>query len=545
MRRAVRVCVGVSDTIPLMSVVATLTSLAFAAYPPTADGTFKVAVDHFSYATPAARFHLRYLAYSGFASPTDAPVLLYAGNEGAIEVFYNATGAIFDHARALGAHVLFIEHRYYGSSLPFGPNASFSPEGLRFLTIEQALADYAEVIVALPRLLGCQGSGARRLLDRCDVILIGGSYGGMLAAWHRLKYPWLSVGAIASGAPIDFYPGMHVQETFLEAVIDTFDRYGGHRTCAGALKLALAAADSATIADLAAAGVHPCQPFGPESVERYAFYAKGALASLAMVDYPYPADFIAPLPANPVQKACAALVRTNSTGATVPRPRSLLQRLHAAVLGLVNASKDLRCVGLEAELVGGDTARAATGHLGAVLRGTDLGVTAWNYQACTELILEPMTSDGYGFYPEAEDQIRATRSLCASRYSVEPRPAWMPTAFGRGADFAAASNIIFMENEKDPWHVGTASVARSGGANGTVVRVLARGGAHHQDLRAESPFDSPDVKAARAYERMAMRAWLGLGGESEWHHHGITDSPRSGRPSTAVPAVAGSASAAA
>ena len=215
---------------------------------------------------------------------------------------------------------------------PLGPMHRFhqrvaasSPSNRRWLT--------REVIVALPRLLGCQGSGARRLLDRCDVILIGGSYGGMLAAWHRLKYPWLSLGAIASGAPIDFYPGMHVQETFLEAVIDTFDRYGGHRTCAGALKLALAAADSATIADLAAAGVHPCQPFGPESVERYAFYAKGALASLAMVDYPYPADFIAPLPANPVQKACAALVRTK-----VPEQRCRVHdpaaELHAAVLGL-------------------------------------------------------------------------------------------------------------------------------------------------------------------------------------------------------------------
>ena len=52
----------------------------------------------------------------------------------------------------------------------------------------QALADYAELIAALPSLVGCAGRvGANGAAGRCDVVLYGGSYGGMLAAWHRLK----------------------------------------------------------------------------------------------------------------------------------------------------------------------------------------------------------------------------------------------------------------------------------------------------------------------------------------------------------------------
>ena len=129
--------------------------MAFAYYPPTATGAHEVVVDHFSFSSPIAKMQLRYMAYGGFtAQNKSSPVLLYCGNEGAVELFYNATGAIFEHAQALSAHVFFIEHRYYGSSLPFGPDASFTPQGLRYLTIEQALADYSEVIVALPKLIG-------------------------------------------------------------------------------------------------------------------------------------------------------------------------------------------------------------------------------------------------------------------------------------------------------------------------------------------------------------------------------------------------------
>jgi hypothetical protein len=49
----------------------------------------------------------------------------------------------------------------------------------------------------------------------------------MQAAWHRLKYPHLSVGALAASAPVDIYPGEAKSAAFWNATLYTYQTYGG------------------------------------------------------------------------------------------------------------------------------------------------------------------------------------------------------------------------------------------------------------------------------------------------------------------------------
>jgi lysosomal Pro-X carboxypeptidase len=92
-------------------------------------------------------------------------------------LYLNATGLMWENAERFGAMLVFAEHRYYGESLPFGKK---SFEHMQWLSAEQALADYATLIRALK---------GERQLEGAPVIGFGGSYGGMLATWARLKYP--------------------------------------------------------------------------------------------------------------------------------------------------------------------------------------------------------------------------------------------------------------------------------------------------------------------------------------------------------------------
>jgi len=82
--------------------------------------------------------------------------------------------------------------------MPFYPN-TFDKQNLKYLTAAQAMEDFN---VALKHIRKTYDSEFRA------VIAFGGSYGGMLAAWMRMKYPHQVQGAHAASAPVLFFPGV-------------------------------------------------------------------------------------------------------------------------------------------------------------------------------------------------------------------------------------------------------------------------------------------------------------------------------------------------
>jgi len=152
--------------------------------------TFDVKLDHFNASKDnTAMFSMRYILNETFNTDKKGPILFYAGNEGSIEVFYANSGFMLDVlAPALNATVMFGEHRYYGESIPFGNKSiAYNATYLKYLNVEQVFLDYIDLIKSV-KVNGSYDNFNGTSLTT-PVYSFGGSYGGMLAAWLRMKYP--------------------------------------------------------------------------------------------------------------------------------------------------------------------------------------------------------------------------------------------------------------------------------------------------------------------------------------------------------------------
>lgn len=151
---------------------------------------FTQPLNHFVPRGNSPTYRQRYCVYPDYATDSESPILFYTGNESPLEQYINHTGLMWELAPILKARVVFVEHRYEGESLP-----EISAQCLSYASTIQALADYARIIETL---INPQ--------NKAPLFAFGGSYGGMLSAWIRMKYPHLVHGAIAASAPIAAFP---------------------------------------------------------------------------------------------------------------------------------------------------------------------------------------------------------------------------------------------------------------------------------------------------------------------------------------------------
>lgn len=429
-------------------------------------------LDHFSYGKNKT-FKQRYLVSDKYWKPGQ-PIFFYCGNEGDITWFCNNTGFMWDIAEEFNAMLVFGEHRFYGESLPFGNTSYKSPEHLGYLSSEQALADFSTMLENIRK--------NRKGAEKSPVIAIGGSYGGMLAAWLRMKFPNVVAGAIASSAPILQFQDITPCETFYKITSDDFKREG--ESCFNSIKeswdVIYHKGKTSSGRNNLTKTFHLCKPLKhEEDVVHFRDWLSGTWVNLAMVNYPYAASFLEPLPAWPIKAVCKTLQNDKLKG------DALLKAIYKAVSVYFNYTGSAKCFDIEQQAT------------------KDLGDVGWSFQACTEMVM-PLCADGKDdmFYPFEWD-FQAYAEGCKDMWDVTPREFWAEIQYG-GKKISSHSNIVFSNGNLDPWSGGGVTETISD----SLVAVMIKEGAHHLDLRHKNKDDPQSVIDARNLEKKYMKQWI-------------------------------------
>ncbi|KAK6115089.1 hypothetical protein DH2020_007358 [Rehmannia glutinosa] len=448
-------------------------------------------LDHFSF-SDLPKFRQRYLINTEHWEGPDqlGPIFFYCGNEGDIEWFAANTGFVWELAPRFRAMIIFPEHRYYGESMPYGSGeeAYKNATTLAHLTAEQALADFAVLITELKRNLSAQA---------CPVVLFGGSYGEVrnsciqcdekifvivrfikflhqtvLAAWMRLKYPHLAIGALASSAPILQFEDLVPPETFYDIVSNDFRRESV--SCFNTIKDSWDVIESEGQKSSGLSYLTETFRFCKklESADDLSNWLSSAYSYLGMGNYPYPADFLMPMPGNPIKEVCRKIDNC-------PNGTSILQRIF----------KELVFITIIQEL--------STALIWMMI-----------LMACTEMVMPMSSSKKSSMFPAYNYNYTSDEEWCLENYHVKPRPTWITTEFG-GHGFKNAlktfgSNIIFSNGLLDPWSGG--SVLED--ISETIVALVTEKGAHHLDLRPATAEDPDWLIEQRAAEVKLIQGWL-------------------------------------
>lgn len=214
-------------------------------------------------------------------------------------------------AEEFGALVVFAEHRYFGLSWPFNKNIAFTSPYNTYLTVEQTLADYVDLL--------------NYIRDKYEakekaVIAFGGSYGGMLAAWMRMKYPHVIQGSLAASAPVLYFKDVKTLKKggFAEIASNDYNVtmkpddkcYQGIKDAFGRL---IVKAPLMNFSSVVNTSFPVCQLVNTsDNITDLTNLLRNGFFYMAMTDYPYSSSFLQPMPANPVNVSCQAFASYTS-----------------------------------------------------------------------------------------------------------------------------------------------------------------------------------------------------------------------------------------
>ncbi|CAG2114261.1 unnamed protein product, partial [Medioppia subpectinata] len=349
-----------------------------------------------------------------------------------------------------GALGVVLEHRYYGKSVP---TPDLSTQNLKYLTVELALKDTEQFALYLTKKLSLEGS---------KWVVFGGSYAGNLAAWFRMEFPHIAVGAIATSAPV-------------EAVVD-FKKYLGvageslGKECSDNIRKA-----NLEMEDLLKTpeGViklrktlNLCQSFDGKNINDNRWLAEALMVSIAhSVQYNIDLDGIRK--------------EMNDTSIGTPLDR------YARLTGV---NHTLPCYDVKYN------------DLVKSVKNTTIDANKmerqWVYQACTEIgwfVTTDLPNSPFGHNIPVEFYIQQCADVFGPQFTAQTIQKGVDRTNAKyGGLKPNVTNVVFPNGSLDPYHA--LSVLKD--LNKSTKAVMIEGCAHGGDMWGSSPNDSQSLKNA-------------------------------------------------
>ncbi|XP_010535638.1 PREDICTED: lysosomal Pro-X carboxypeptidase [Tarenaya hassleriana] len=426
-------------------------------------------LDHFTY-TPESytKFRQRYAVDTRYwgGAEANSPILAYLGEETSMDTDLRAIGFLRENGPHFKALLVYMEHRYYGESMPFGSakEALKNATAMGYFNTAQALADYAAILLHVKDKYAAKHS---------PIIVVGGSYGGMLAAWFRLKYPHIAIGALASSAPVLYFEDTVPKHGYYYIVTKIIKKTSVrcHKRIRKSWDEIDRVASQPNGLSFLSEKFKTCAPLNGS------FDLKDFLDSVYAEAVQYNRH-----PNYPVTSICKAIDSESPRG----KKKDLLGRIFAGVVAYIG---NRSCY---------DTTMFS--------QPTNNNL-AWRWQSCSELVM-PIGHDKQDtLYQTMPYNISNYISECKSMYGVSPRPHWINTYYG-GQDFKLilrrfGSNIIFSNGLSDPYSVGGVLEDISD----TIVAIKTNG-SHCLDLIFKTKDDPKWLVMQRQKEVKIIDSWI-------------------------------------
>jgi len=267
-----------------------------------------------------------------------------------------------------------------------------------------------------------------------------------------------------------------------------------------------------------------CTAIGSEQDIEYLYeHLSNGYLYMAMTDYPYPANFLEPMPAWPVAESVkpfanidvllkepSMIESDNVFGSAADRLAQKLNKTKSTISnGPTTRETDLLTALSESTQVYFNyTGQYPCTNLSDWEGTGSLDGYGWNILACNQLFMPTGMGEDSMFIPLVIDY-EANTEMCQKLYGLTPDYKWALDYFGGyniERDFLAATNVIWSNGELDPWRAG--GLNKNVSADGSSIALYIESGAHHLDLRPPNVDDPATVTEARDIEMANILKWI-------------------------------------